>query len=140
MAFAFYIPLTGWTLYIAILVLQLRTKVFGRSESAVYGYVTLLVILCLLLRAHRIQRHRMGGPEVLGQTLIRHVVKDQCSSGTEQSWNGLETGGVDRIGPFCGDALVFDASGIRSTLLRLFAGDGSSFRSRFRAAGMKFLR
>lgn len=75
-AFAFYIPLTGWTIYIASLVVQLRIKLFGRSQSEVYRFVTLFAVLCLLLRAHRIQRDRMGGPEILGQAMIRHVAAD----------------------------------------------------------------
>jgi hypothetical protein len=75
-AFEFYIPLTGWTLYIAIVLVLLRTKILGRLERPVYGLLTFLAVLCLLLRAHRIQRQRMGGPELLGQAVIRRVAQD----------------------------------------------------------------
>ena len=59
-AFAFYIPFTGWTLYLAIVLVQLRTKLFGRPERAAYAFVTFFVVFGLLLRVHRIQRHRDG--------------------------------------------------------------------------------
>jgi hypothetical protein len=74
--FAFYIPLTGWTMYIALLLVRMRQRVHARAHGTVYAAITFAVVLLLLLRAHRIQRHRMGGPEILGQQGIKSVVTD----------------------------------------------------------------
>ena len=72
-AFAFYIPLAAWTLYLAALIVELRDRLLRRPRTTIAATATFLIALLLLLRAHRIQRHRMGGTDLLGQPLIRRV-------------------------------------------------------------------
>jgi hypothetical protein len=76
----YYIPMIGWSLYAASLIaavtkLALRKLRFDRAVS-LWHATAFLLTLCLLLRAYRVQRLRMGGPSLLGQQSIRTMVAE----------------------------------------------------------------
>lgn len=70
----YYIPMIGWSLYAAS-VIEMVTRLVLKRVKFVHAAVFLL-ILCLLFRAYRVQRLRMGGPSLLGQSSIRMTVAE----------------------------------------------------------------
>lgn len=77
--FVFYLPFAGWCLYVAVLLDWLRALVArslpGTAALALKG-VLFALVLALLLKAHHIQRLRMGGPSILRQPLVRSLVSE----------------------------------------------------------------
>jgi hypothetical protein len=76
----YYIPMIGWSLYAGSLIAVVTARAlknvrFARALSLGHAAVFLLT-LCLLLRAYRVQRLRMGGPSLLGQQSIRRMVAE----------------------------------------------------------------
>jgi len=79
-AYVLYIPLVGWSLYIAVLLVSLRSAILP-SRKPIWAGKTLqvalfLLALVLLLRAYRVQRLRMYGELTLGQPVIRSVLAE----------------------------------------------------------------
>jgi hypothetical protein len=79
-AYALYIPLAGWTWYVAALLVSVRDILVSSRKSI--GAVQMrqvalfLLALVLLLRAYRVQRLRMYGELTLGQPVIRSVLAE----------------------------------------------------------------
>jgi hypothetical protein len=77
-AYVLYIPLAGWSLYAAVLLVSLRDAVVFAAKSTLAVEIRkvafFLLVLVLLLRAYRIQRLRMYGDLTLGQPVIRSVL------------------------------------------------------------------
>jgi hypothetical protein len=77
-AYVLYIPLAGWSWYVATLLVFLRDVAVSAVKSiggAKVRQVALFVlVLLLLLRAYRVQRLRMYGQLTLGQPVIRSVL------------------------------------------------------------------
>jgi hypothetical protein len=70
----FYIPMIGWSLYLASLIALVTAPI---SKKVNFAHATVfLLTLCLLLRAYRVQRLRMGGPLLLGQQSIRTMAEE----------------------------------------------------------------
>ncbi len=76
--YAFYIPFVFWTLYAASLLVALRDRISARPvpfagiDLRQIGLV--ILVFLLLLRAHRIERWRMGGSTEFGQPRIAYIV------------------------------------------------------------------
>jgi len=79
-AYVLYIPLVGWSLYAAALLVSLRDLVVSSSRSIgavqVRQVVLFVLVLVLLLRAYRVQRLRMYGELTLGQPVIRSTLAE----------------------------------------------------------------
>jgi hypothetical protein len=77
-AYVLYIPLVGWSLYVAALLVAIRDALFSswKSSGAVRfrQCALFLLVLLLLMRAYRVQRLRMYGDTTLGQPVIRSVL------------------------------------------------------------------
>jgi hypothetical protein len=77
-AYVLYIPLAGWSLYAAVLLVFLRDSVVFAAKSTLAVQIRkaalFSLILVLVLRAYRIQRLRMYGELTLGQPVIRSVL------------------------------------------------------------------
>ncbi len=72
-----YIPLAGWSLYAAALLVSLRDILLraGKPGAAQWRQAALfLIVLVLLLRAYRVQRLRMYGELTLAQPVIRTLL------------------------------------------------------------------
>ena len=77
---AFYIPLLGLTTYAAIVLAGIAESVI-RQEISFRGIrfrelLIFLVVLVLLLRAHRVQRHNMAATAICGQPLVRATLTE----------------------------------------------------------------
>jgi hypothetical protein len=103
----------GWTLYAAVLIAGIGNAVLRFAPAQLRRAAIVLVVLCLLLRAYRVQRFRMGGATILGQQTIRAVKADLDRQGVNLPHGAT----VISIGdPFAGTYdLLF--------LLRLYARD-----------------
>ncbi len=77
-AYVLYIPLAGWSLYAAALLVALRDVVLRSRKLAGTAlwrqFALFLLVLVLLLRAYRVQRLRMYGELTLGQPVIRSLL------------------------------------------------------------------
>jgi hypothetical protein len=77
-AYVLYIPLAGWALYAAALLVSLRDALIPSRNSIgavqVRQLALFLLVLILLLRAYRVQRLRTYGELTLGQPVIRSVL------------------------------------------------------------------
>ena len=77
-AYVLYIPLVGWSLYAAALLVSLRDTVVssGKTIEALQPrqIALFVLVLVLLLEAYRVQRLRMYGELTLGQPVIRSVL------------------------------------------------------------------
>jgi len=77
-AYVLYIPLVGWSLYAAALLVSLRDAIISSPKSigaVQMRHVALFVlVLVSLLRAYRVQRLRMYGELTLAQPVIRSVL------------------------------------------------------------------
>ena len=68
-------------MYVAVAAAWLGRATLSRQSASLRHSVTFILTLVLLCRAHRIQRLRMGGPAILGQQIIRTVLKDLNAKG-----------------------------------------------------------
>jgi hypothetical protein len=77
-AYVLYIPLAGWSLYAAALLVSLRDALVSSRRSIgtvqVRQIALFLLVLVMLLRAYRVQRLRMYGELTLGQPVIQSVL------------------------------------------------------------------
>lgn len=75
--YAFYIPFTFWALYLAVFLVLMRDRIVAQPVMFVSVDIRRLVLIpavfLLLIRAHRVERIRMGGATELGQPLIASI-------------------------------------------------------------------
>lgn len=77
-AYVFYIPFVFWALYAALFLVWLRDRIVARPMmlASIDGRRLILaaIVFLLLIRAHRVERTRMGGATELGQPLIASIL------------------------------------------------------------------
>jgi len=77
-AYVLYIPLAGWSMYAAALLVSLRDLLFSFRKPAGpvawREFALFVLVLVFLSRAYRVQRLRMYGELTLGQPAIRSLL------------------------------------------------------------------
>ncbi len=73
-AFVLYIPFLGVAMYVALVIH--RITAIGRGSEPLRQAIIFAVLLILLLRAHRVQRHRMYGGLIYRQPAIRSILSE----------------------------------------------------------------